>query len=160
MRLSGRNSLTSESSEGLLNLIDLAGSESLTKSCSAGDRLKETQAINKSLSCLSGVINALANQSAHIPFRDSKLTYLLQNSLSGNSKVLMFVNVSPLPENSQETLFSLQFATKVIPLYDVSNLLGQLLPDRDCEESQQMIVSHCPIALSLYCSLFLPSPLF
>ncbi|KAJ9078525.1 kinesin-like nuclear fusion protein [Entomophthora muscae] len=113
MRLSGHNSLTSESSEGLLNLIDLAGSESLSKSGSAGDRLKETQAINRSLSCLSGVIYALANQSPHIPFRDSKLTYLLQNSLSGNSKVLMFVNVSPLPENSQETLFSLQFATKV-----------------------------------------------
>ncbi|KAI0236643.1 kinesin-like nuclear fusion protein [Massospora cicadina] len=113
MRLSGRNGLTAETSEGVLNLIDLAGSESLTKSGSAGERLKETQAINRSLSCLSDVIYALSSQSPHIPYRNSKLTYLLQNSLGGNSKTLMFVNVSPLVENSQETLFSLQFATKV-----------------------------------------------
>lgn len=122
LRLSGNNTVTGKHHEGVLNLIDLAGSERLTNSQAAGDRLRETQAINKSLSSLGDVIVALglnsgnsitSNNGGHIPYRNSKLTYLLQYSLSGNSKTLMLVNVSPLQQHANETINSLRFATKV-----------------------------------------------
>ncbi|KAI5840027.1 P-loop containing nucleoside triphosphate hydrolase protein [Morchella snyderi] len=115
LKLRGVNSVTGERSEGTLNLVDLAGSERLAHSQATGDRLKETQSINKSLSCLGDVIAALGNgkEGAHIPYRNSKLTYLLQYSLGGNSKCLMFVMVSPMQAHLAETLTSLKFATKV-----------------------------------------------
>ena len=96
-----------------LNLVDLAGSERLSRTCATGDRLKEAQAINKSLSSLGDVIFALASKEKHIPFRNSKLTYLLKNSLGGDCKTLMLVNVSPSLESAQETICSLRFAAKV-----------------------------------------------
>lgn len=116
IKLRGYNSNTGEECQGTLNLVDLAGSERINASQVTGDRLRETQNINKSLSCLGDVIHALGSPDAskrHIPFRNSKLTYLLQYSLSGDSKTLMFVNISPCLDHVNETLNSLRFASKV-----------------------------------------------
>ncbi|XP_019361444.1 PREDICTED: kinesin-like protein KIFC3 isoform X3 [Gavialis gangeticus] len=98
---------------GKLNLVDLAGSERVGRSGAEGNRLREAQYINKSLSALGDVIYALRSRQGHVPFRNSKLTYLLQDSLSGDSKTLMMVQVSPAEKNTSETLCSLKFAERV-----------------------------------------------
>lgn len=98
---------------GVLHLVDLAGSERVGRSNVSGDRLKEAQHINKSLATLGDVFMALLSHSSHVPFRNSKLTYLLQDCLGGDSKTLMFVNVSADQADEAETLSSLQFAQRV-----------------------------------------------
>ena len=100
---------------GGLRLCDLAGSERLDRTGTASDaaRLKETVNINKSLSCLADVFVALGNKAPHVPYRNSKLTMVLQDCLSGDGKALMFVNVSPTSASSQESLCSLRFANQV-----------------------------------------------
>ncbi|KAK6125845.1 hypothetical protein DH2020_040413 [Rehmannia glutinosa] len=107
------NLITGECTKSKLWLVDLAGSERLAKTDVQGDRLKEAQNINRSLSALGDVISALANKSSHIPYRNSKLTHLLQDSLGGDSKTLMFVQISPSDQDLSETLSSLNFATRV-----------------------------------------------
>lgn len=91
--LLGRPSPARALPAGKLNLVDLAGSERVGKSGAEGSRLREAQHINKSLSALGDVIAALRSRQGHVPFRNSKLTYLLQDSLSGDSKTLMVVQV-------------------------------------------------------------------
>ncbi|XP_066541629.1 kinesin-like protein KIFC3 isoform X2 [Hoplias malabaricus] len=111
--VAGFNSSTGHRTSGKLNLVDLAGSERIAKSGAEGSRLREAQCINKSLSALGDVINALRSRHSHVPFRNSRLTYLLQDSLSGDSKTLMVVQVSPLESNTSESVCSLKFAQRV-----------------------------------------------
>ncbi|XP_056134154.1 kinesin-like protein KIFC3 isoform X2 [Lampris incognitus] len=111
--VAGFNSATGHSTQGKLNLVDLAGSERIAKSGAEGSRLREAQCINKSLSALGDVINALRSKHSHVPFRNSRLTYLLQDSLNGDSKTLMMVQVSPLVSNMSESVCSLKFAQRV-----------------------------------------------
>ncbi|EGT46843.1 hypothetical protein CAEBREN_30218 [Caenorhabditis brenneri] len=98
---------------GKLNLVDLAGSERQSKTGATGDRLKEATKINLSLSALGNVISALVDgKSKHIPYRDSKLTRLLQDSLGGNTKTIMIACVSPSSDNYDETLSTLRYANR------------------------------------------------
>jgi len=108
-----RNTITNQEFMGKLHLIDLAGSERVKISGVVGDRLKEAQEINKSLSALGNCISARANKTQHVPYRDSTLTFLLQDSLEKNSKTLMFVQISPTASNANESLSSLRFAERV-----------------------------------------------
>mmetsp|Transcript_447 Transcript_447/g.1069 ORF Transcript_447/g.1069 Transcript_447/m.1069 type:complete len:893 (+) Transcript_447:493-3171(+) len=107
-----RNTITGEEARGKLHLIDLAGSERISKSGVQGARLTEATNINKSLSALGDVIQARANKQGHVPYRNSTLTYLLQDSLSQDSKTLMFVQVSPVRTNAEESFCSLNFAAR------------------------------------------------
>ncbi|KAL4087199.1 hypothetical protein PRIC1_013096 [Phytophthora ramorum] len=98
---------------GKLYLVDLAGSERVKKSNVSGDMLKEAAHINKSLSALADVMEALDKKMAHVPYRNSKLTYLLQDVLNSSCKTVMIVNVGPTIENASETFRSLQLAERV-----------------------------------------------
>ncbi|KAJ4931518.1 hypothetical protein JOQ06_025813 [Pogonophryne albipinna] len=109
----GTDLATGSKTTGKLNLVDLAGSERVWKSGAEGERLKEAQNINRSLLSLGDVIQALRARQTHIPFRNSRLTYLLQDSLGKGSKTAMVVQVSALESNVGETLCSLKFAQRV-----------------------------------------------
>nr|CAD7258916.1 unnamed protein product [Timema shepardi] len=98
---------------GKLNLVDLAGSERQSKTGASGARLKEASKINLSLSALGNVISALVDgKTTHIPYRDSKLTRILQDSLGGNSKTVMVANIGPASYNYDESLTTLRYANR------------------------------------------------
>eukprot|EP00698_Gefionella_okellyi_P019273 TRINITY_DN5888_c0_g1_i1.p1 TRINITY_DN5888_c0_g1~~TRINITY_DN5888_c0_g1_i1.p1 ORF type:complete len:5059 (-),score=1335.09 TRINITY_DN5888_c0_g1_i1:98-15274(-) len=109
----GHNLATGLKTYGKLHLVDLAGSERINKSGATGDRLVEAQHINKSLSALGNVISALVKRNTHVPYRDSKLTYLLQDSIGGDSKTVMFATITPSEYNRTETETTLKFARRV-----------------------------------------------
>eukprot|EP00043_Microstomoeca_roanoka_P006045 m.59669 g.59669 ORF g.59669 m.59669 type:complete len:909 (-) comp13241_c2_seq1:191-2917(-) len=113
--VTGTNLSTGVQTKGKLNLIDLAGSERVAKSGAIDDaeRFKEATNINKSLLCLGDVIHALGSKQKHVPYRNSKLTLLLQDSLGGAAKTIMVVQVAPVLKNVDESVNSLNFATRV-----------------------------------------------
>uniref|UniRef100_A0A0E0HSC6 Kinesin motor domain-containing protein n=1 Tax=Oryza nivara TaxID=4536 RepID=A0A0E0HSC6_ORYNI len=113
MHIQGIDLKTGVTLRGALHLVDLAGSERVDRSAATGDRLKEAQHINKSLSALGDVIFSLSQKNAHVPYRNSKLTQVLQNSLGGHAKTLMFVQVNPDVSSYAETLSTLKFADRV-----------------------------------------------
>ena len=98
--------------QGKLNLVDLAGSERVRLTGATGDRLKETKKINLSLSALGNVISALVDGRPHVPYRDSKLTRLLEDSLGGNCKTTLVATISPALEFFGESLSTLKFANR------------------------------------------------
>ncbi|KAI3371893.1 hypothetical protein L3Q82_006766 [Scortum barcoo] len=108
-----RNLTNGSVSSGKLSLVDLAGSERAAKTGAKDHQLKEANSINKSLSALGDVISALSAELPHVPYRNSKLTQVMQDSLGGNAKTLMIVNISPSECNLNETLTSLIYATRV-----------------------------------------------
>lgn len=112
VHLKGTNVKTKKEYKGKLHFVDLAGSERVGKSNVTGDALKEAQAINKSLSALGDVIQALSQKEKFVPYRNSQLTKLLQESLGGNSKTVMISNISPCLHSMSETVASLRFATR------------------------------------------------
>lgn len=113
IKVESKNLTNGSVSTGKLSLVDLAGSERAAKTGAKDHKLKEANSINKSLSALGDVISALSAELPHVPYRNSKLTQIMQDSLGGNAKTLMIVNVSPSEYNLDETLTSLIYATRV-----------------------------------------------
>lgn len=107
------NTETEQATVGKLSLVDLAGSERMNRTEATHKMLTEAMAINKSLTALHDVINALSVNDSHIPYRNDKLTHLMSDSLGGKSKTLMIVNVSPASVNIEETGISLFYASHV-----------------------------------------------
>jgi kinesin family protein C2/C3 len=132
VRVEGVNKITKQAVRGALTLVDLAGSERVSKTEASGERLVEAAAINKSLSALGQVFKALATNAPHVPYRNSKLTHVLTDSLGGDSKTAVFVNVSPRESNMSETHMTLKFGQGIrkIELGPASKQLGPLGPPK------------------------------
>ncbi|KAI9623511.1 hypothetical protein KEM48_009406 [Puccinia striiformis f. sp. tritici PST-130] len=122
-----KNLETGTQKSGNLFLVDLAGSEKVGKTGASGQTLEEAKKINKSLSALGMVINALTDgKSAHIPYRDSKLTRILQESLGGNSRTTLVINCSPSAYNEAETLSTLRFGMRAKSIKNKARVNAEL----------------------------------
>lgn len=116
--------------ESKMNLVDLAGSEDICKSGAVSERAKEAGLINQSLLALGKVINALGDGDAHVPYRESKLTRLLQGLLGGKTKTALIATISPVRENAQETVSTLTYATKAKCIRSAPQPLADVLLKR------------------------------
>ena len=124
-----KNVETGSAKSGQLFLVDLAGSEKVGKTGASGQTLEEAKKINKSLSALGMVINSLTDgKSTHIPYRDSKLTRILQESLGGNSRTTLIINCSPSSYNEQETIGTLRFGVRAKAIKNKAKINAELSP--------------------------------
>ncbi|KAJ8663344.1 kinesin heavy chain [Lichtheimia ornata] len=124
-----KNVDTGAAKSGKLYLVDLAGSEKVGKTGASGQTLEEAKKINKSLTALGMVINALTDgKSSHIPYRDSKLTRILQESLGGNSRTTLIINCSPSSYNEAETLSTLRFGVRAKTIKNKAKVNADLSP--------------------------------
>ncbi|KAG7692838.1 hypothetical protein KL951_004849 [Ogataea haglerorum] len=112
-----------------MNLVDLAGSENISRSGAINQRAKEAGSINQSLLTLGRVINALVDKSSYIPYRESKLTRLLQDSLGGKTKTVLVANISPAGVDTQATTSTLDYATKAKDIRNTAQI-GPLISDK------------------------------
>ena len=124
--------------KGILNLVDLAGSEKISHSGVTGNKLEEAKKINLSLSALGNVIHALTVNSEHVPYRDSKLTRLLQESLGGNFKTALIVACSPSSKFQDETINSLRFATRARAIRNKISLNIKNSPENYIKEIKKL----------------------
>lgn len=131
-----KNLQTKQKSVGKLSFVDLAGSERAGKSGASDERLKEAMSINKSLSALGNVINALSSGEAFIPYRNNKLTQLMSDSIGGNAKTLMFVNISPNDFNADETLQSLSYGARAKL---ITNTATQMIESQEVQRLKRII---------------------
>jgi kinesin family protein 5 len=124
-----KNVETGSMKTGQLFLVDLAGSEKVGKTGASGQTLEEAKKINKSLSALGMVINSLTDSKAsHVPYRDSKLTRILQESLGGNSRTTLIINCSPSSYNDVETLSTLRFGMRAKTIKNKAKVNAELSP--------------------------------
>lgn len=124
-----KNMETGSAKSGQLFLVDLAGSEKVGKTGASGQTLEEAKKINKSLSALGMVINSLTDGKAkHVPYRDSKLTRILQESLGGNSRTTLIINCSPNSYNVEETLSTLKFGERAKKIQNKAKINAELSP--------------------------------
>lgn len=124
-----KNVETGSAKSGQLFLVDLAGSEKVGKTGASGQTLEEAKKINKSLSALGMVINSLTDgKSTHIPYRDSKLTRILQESLGGNSRTTLIINCSPSSYNDAETISTLRFGVRAKAIKNKAKINAELSP--------------------------------
>ncbi|KAI9252856.1 kinesin heavy chain [Phascolomyces articulosus] len=124
-----KNVDTGAAKSGKLYLVDLAGSEKVGKTGASGQTLEEAKKINKSLTALGMVINALTDgKSSHVPYRDSKLTRILQESLGGNSRTTLIINCSPSSYNEAETLSTIRFGVRAKTIKNKAKVNADLSP--------------------------------
>ena len=123
---------------GKISLVDLAGSERLKKSEATGEQMKEAMAINKSLTALGDVIEALTSKAKHIPYRNHKLTELMSDSLGGNAKTLMFANCSPAASNAEESMGALNYATRA---KQITNNVSRQTESKEVARLKQVIAT-------------------
>ncbi|KAK0943211.1 hypothetical protein LTR29_005195 [Friedmanniomyces endolithicus] len=129
VEIAQKNVETGSARSGRLFLVDLAGSEKVGKTGASGQTLEEAKKINKSLSALGMVINALSDgKSSHVPYRDSKLTRILQESLGGNSRTTLIINCSPSSYNDAETISTLRFGERAKTIKQKAKINEELSP--------------------------------